>query len=312
MRVLETARIKYSKYPIVLGVAVGIKYRKRQATDEVGIVFFVEKKEDMPLKKLPRYLYGRFANGRVNLRKRIKTDVIQVGRVEFACGAGSEVSPIGGDSGTITLFFRNKAISDPTSYYILTCSHVVGNMEDSPPVGEYRNLRSPCCAGIYPFAETVKNSVIEQDRMPYDIALAEVTDKGLAHLGPANLPQLDGSVIGTGRVLKEILPNVRIELYDEVECAVARTGGGHFTANISMLATDFPVKLEGREVWVSDLYTIELDVEGGDSGGLVYRDRAAIGMIIARSPEGWAWFHPLDNALNYLGKLNPPRQLKIF
>ena len=41
--VLRIALVKYCKYPGVLAVAVGVKYRNRQATDEVGIVFFVEK-----------------------------------------------------------------------------------------------------------------------------------------------------------------------------------------------------------------------------------------------------------------------------
>jgi hypothetical protein len=303
-RVLKAAQAKYSKYSQVLGVAVGVKYQKRQATDEVGIVFFVEKKEDMPLKKLPRYLVGRFADGRANFRKRIKTDVIQVGRVEPACRAGSDVSSFT-ETGTITLFFRNKVPSNP-SYYIITCSHVAGDMTYSPP--DDPDLGSQCCPKVYPFATTLKNSVIGP-AMPYDIALAQITNKAIAYLGSA-LPNLDGAVLGTSVSLKGILPNGQIVLNDEVQCAMASSGPQ--AATVSAHGTEFPIDYRGRKVLVSDLFTLELHVEGGDSGGLVYRDQVAIGIIVAKSIEGWAWFHPLDNALTYINSLDPPLQLKIF
>lgn len=308
-RVLRAAQFRYGNYPGVSGIGVGVKYRrmegKPQATDEVAIIFFIEKKEDSPSRRLPRYFYGRFRDGRVNRHRRIKTDVIQVGRVEPACRAGSDVSSFG-ESGTITLLFRNKLPSDP-SYYLLTCSHVVGDMDYSPPL--VPNLGSQCCPNVYPFAVTIKNSVIGPV-MPYDIALAKVTDKALDELGHANLPQLDAAVAGTTKGVKRILPSDQIELHDEVQGAVA--SGIPKSGEVSALGTNIKLKYDGKAVSVSDLYTVRFDVARGDSGGLIYRNESAIGIIIARSREGWTWFHPLDNALVFLDSLDPSVALKIF
>jgi hypothetical protein len=308
MRVLKTARSKYGKYPGVLGVAVGVKYQNKKPTDEVGIVFYVEKKGNVQ-KELPRYVYGH-SQGK---RKRIKTDVIQVGQVTLACGAGAEISSLEGGSGTITLFFRNKIPANSTSYYILTCSHVVGTLTDSPPVGPYRHLKSHSCPGVNPFADTLKNSTIAGGLVPYDIALAQLSDDALAFLGP-NLLKLDGSVMGTSIVLTRILASEDININDEFTCAVATHGGHRFKGRVRALATELMVTIEGRTVQVSDLCTLESDefVQDGDSGGLIYLKTTAIGIIVARSPEGWAWFHPLDNALDYVNTLHPAIALKIF
>lgn len=74
---LKAARPRYANYPGVSGIALGVRYRriegKPQATDEVAIVFFVEKKEDSSPRKFPRFFYGRSGDGRVNRCRRIKS-----------------------------------------------------------------------------------------------------------------------------------------------------------------------------------------------------------------------------------------------
>src|SRR5262249_5151252 len=155
------------------------------------------------------------------------------------------------------------------------------------------------CSTTSPFAKVIKNSISQGEPLEYDIALARLTDSAVKALGANRLRQLDNRVEDEDVVLSKIMDAENIRPSLQVNCQLPRSGFRR--GSVRSFAASFWAELRGRELLVHNLYVLDVAVVPGDSGGLVYSDDGAIGVIVARSPEGWAWFHSLQGAIGYLG-----------
>lgn len=302
-RAREAAERNYLNYPNVVGVAAGTEFKKKKPTNNHYCIQFYVKRKTHSRKQtgrpLPRFVYGRFKDGRLNSRVKFPTDVIKVGRISMACGGGSQVDAFD-ERGTITLLFRNKTTTDGHNFYLITCAHVVGNLEESPPM--HPELESDCRPDAKPFAETLLNSRAYNQTVIYDIALARV-QKDILPKPP------DLAVIDEQSPLKNFFPRDKVRPSLQVSCqlpvsrirdGIVRSEGG------TVLAI-----LDGRRYKVQNAYSLDAPVEPGDSGGLLYVEEQAVGIVFARSPEGWAWFQPLKTAFDFLKQLSSEEGIKI-
>lgn len=169
---VEGAIRNYRHYPNVCGVSFGSKFSDG-IIDPVqsAIQFFVTEKvplEDLK-KKLPRFVYARYSDGSLDRNRKLVTDVIELVNLELCCAAGDEIAS-GGVNGTATLIFQNKTIDDRT--LVLTCSHVLGGLDESPSPNDRMVGGNDDCLFV---AQTIGNSTVEDGVLEYDIAIGEVT-----------------------------------------------------------------------------------------------------------------------------------------
>ena len=293
LRALAAARRRWLGRAGVVGVAAGLKLVGGRPTETIAVQFLVERKLRRPRRPVPRFLRGRDPGGRPVPGARIPTDVIGVGRPALACRAGGSVRAAG-ERGSIALAFRDKAGGGAS--WILTCAHVAGDLERSPPIEpelldrEGRRL-----------ATVVKNTVAEGDAVEFDLALARV-DR-------AALPIDDLAVEGGGR-LAGWLEAEDIEPGAALEAAVA---SGRRRGPVVSLAAEILAVLDGRRYLVRNLFGLLAEVRPGDSGGLVHDGRGrAAGIVVARSEGGLAWWQPLRPALESLNRSSPRTGVRPF
>jgi hypothetical protein len=305
-RAAAGAAQRYRRLPHVLAVAAGQKYRGGEPTGELAVQFFVDRKLARPRVRIPRWVFARRRDGRVDRSRCFVTDVVEVGRLEFACGGGSQVAALG-ERGTITLIFRNRAAGAP-EWCLLTCSHVAGDLRESPPVDD--ELASDDCTSADPFARVVKNEVGARGAIAYDVALARLTDAAVGQLGGPGLRRIDGRVEGSGQRLRGFLP--RAEIGPSLEVAWVGAGSGLVRSRVTTFELSADVVLDGRLLRVPHLFTLASPARAGDSGGIVHRGEQAVGIVVARSPSGFCWFQPLEGALRHLASLEPAAPLDCF
>jgi hypothetical protein len=278
------ARRRYGRRPNVVGVGVGTKLVGGAPTDvHDSIQFFVRRKTRSRARTrapLPAFVWAEGGPGGRTRRRKVVTDVIEVGRVDFACRAGTAVGTTG-RTGVAALVFRNKAAAAP-GFYLITCAHVVGRL-GNPGVGE--QVTGECC-GADVLATTVAMTGIDRDRVRYDIAVARLTD--------ACTPQPDCEVSGEpGSAVRRFVKGAAIRAGTTVRLALR--GERNLTGGVVSVAA-----LEVGGVLVENLCLTNIAVRFGDSGSLAYRDDAAIGILVARSAtDGLGWFQPLGDALAY-------------
>src|SRR4030043_499567 len=309
VRAKKAALRLYKNYPNVVGISAGTKYVKREATDEhKSIHFYVRKKvsrKSCKRKVLPGFVYGRFKNGKVNRKLKFRTDVIEVGRVRMVCGAGSPIA--GGigltrQDGTITFIFKNKAKTNSNSY-VVSCAHVIGDIDgqsDMPVI-----IESECSPGITPFGKTIFSSVQHHKRIKYDIAIAQINS--------ACLPLSDLKIVGTDIVIRSFMPKDQIIPSLPVSCMlpVSNAKSGVVGSHGGLVKIEY-----GKRTYeVENAWMVKVDSPGreGDSGGLIYGGNVAIGIVFgaSKSGGGWAWFHPLIDAFEYV-RGNVDMELKCF
>jgi hypothetical protein len=304
----KAAARRYREHPNVLGIAAGTKYRDDKPQEkELCVQFFVRRKGGRLLSShLPRFIFG-MRRGRIDRSLKFPTDVIKVGKVDLSCGAGTCLESLG-SAATTTILFRNRAERSPSAYYVLTCSHAVGDLSSSPPVDN--SINCPDCGKTSPFGRVIKNSTPQGESLDYDIALVRLTDSALEELGSRRLQQLDGSIEGASLVLTKMFDAHDIRPSLEVDCQLARSGPRSGT--VRSFAGSFSAVLRGRELLIHNLYVLDVAVVPGDSGGIVYANDSAVGMIVAHSPEGWTWFQSLEEGIDYLTTVDPEFDLRCF
>ena len=274
-------------------MGVGLKFRSGRLVDEGACVqFCVRRKLQRPgAHRLPRFVYARRRDGKVERSRRIPTDVVVVRSPRFACGAGTRLEAPG-ELGTLTLLFRNRPDG---GYYLLTCAHVAGSLERSPPPDP--RLESECCRAA-PFAITVANSVAERGAVDFDLAIARL-ERGCT-------PRPVRRVEGSRTRLRRLRPAAAIFPGARVECATARSGG--FSALVASDARALRVRLDGSAYLVRNLFLIQARLLPGDSGGLVFEGDEAIGILVALAGDdapghvGWGLFQPLEGSIQHLAE----------
>jgi hypothetical protein len=301
---LQAANRLYRQYPGVVGIAAGTKFKnQRRLPGPASIQFFVRKKPKRGLKKtLPRFIWGRSKKGRIDRRFRFQTDVIAVGSTRAACGAGSTLTDFG-ERGVTTLLFRNRRAGDTQHYYLITCGHVVGRLQSTEP--DNRQIESDCCPAAGPFADAILSARQRGGCVAYDIALGRL----LPEAGRYCLIE-DRRITGESTVLTSFMPRSNIKPGLRVACRFPASGIDQ--AMVDSYAGWVSVNIHGRELEIGNAFLLRARVRPGDSGGIIFRETQAVGILFARSSEGWAWFHPLREAVDHLNSLDPEVQVKVF
>jgi hypothetical protein len=309
IRVRRAALRLYKRYPNVVGISTGTKYVKRTATgNRASIQFYVRKKgffKNQKRKALPRFMYGRFKNGRVNRKLRFTTDVIEVGRVSMVCGAGSPISSSIGltrQNGTMSFVFRNKAESDK-NYYVVSCAHVIGNIDEEGDLSVV--VESETRPETVPFATTLFSAAQVGQVVKYDVAIAQVNSECL--------PMRDLEIAGTNVGIRSFMPKNQIIPSLPVRCMLPVSNAEKGTVESHAGSVSIEYRKGTYEVENAWMVKVNKRVRVGDSGGILYVDGTAIGIVFAasNSGDGWAWFHPFIDAFEYIRK-NVDVELKWF
>ena len=287
---LAACRKSYHHYPNVVGVGAGLKFTGGQVCDQTPCIHFYvsHKRPGLPRGiQLPQFVHVRTAAGRLDRSRRILTDVIPVGASRFAQQSGTEILNTG-NAGTITLVFNNLAEAGTPSY-LITCAHVVGDLVRSPPIHPVVRHRSGS-----DLATTVACASASQGVVEYDIALARLLHNCTAE-------QVLG-IAGTAAKISRFQPASGIQPGLEVACAfpVSRLT----RAVVASTRTELPIRMNNREFLVRNLFLLNQRVMRGDSGGLLYRDGVAVGILVAMSDEGLGLFQPLEEACQFLQQLS--------
>ncbi len=293
-RTAAACRRRYRGRGHVLDVGLGVKYRQGRRCDQgLCIQFCVSRKLLRPgRRRLPRFVYARRSDGTLDRSRRIPTDVVVVRDARFACGAGTRLEAPG-ETGTLTLLFRNAPDRD---FYLLTCAHVAGSLEVSPPADP--RLESDCCPGGT-LATTIAQSVAERGTVDWDVALARLETRCT--------PQPERRVDGKRAALRRLRATEAILPGAAVECATARSG--RFAAVVASDARTLRVRLDRVVHRVSNLFLLEARPLPGDSGGLVFDGNEAVGILVAVAGgdppghAGWGLFQPLAGAIAHLETL---------
>jgi len=267
-------RRRYLRHPDVVGVGRGIKLTAGKATEHRDAVhFYVRRKRRHPNRPLPRFVYARNADGSVDRSRKIPTDVIEVGEVRFACGAGSRVDNTCGNVGTASLIFRNKAPAG--GMYLVTCAHVArGNDE----------MVCDCCPQINPGGKVAFRAEASNGTLEYDVAIAELD---------ARCSQADLKVEGTEVVLTAFMDRSDITPGLNVDCALPVS----LVANANVQG--FAAAVQVGDLLVDNAFLLAARVMPGDSGGLLFSGSLAVGMVFALGSSGWTFFHPLKDAIAF-------------
>jgi hypothetical protein len=310
VRAKRAARRLYRKYPNVVGISTGTKYVEKKATGNHASVHFYVRKKGLPKKidkknVLPRFVYGRFKNGKVNRKLTFPTDVIEVGRVRMVCGAGSRISSSIGltrQNGTMAFVFKNK-IGSGNNYYVVSCAHVIGNIDGRSNIPVI--VESECRPAITPFAATLFSSTQQDQQVEYDIAIAQIN--------ASCLPMRDLEVVGTSISIRSFMPKSEIVPSLQVSCALPVSNAKRGVLGSHEGSVNIEYRRGTYEVENAWMVKVDKRVREGDSGGIIYVGNTAIGIVFAASDsdEGWAWFHPLIDAFEYIGK-NVNVKLKCF
>jgi hypothetical protein len=305
LRARDAAERNYGRHPHVLGVSAGRKFRRGRATQETHCIqFFVTRKVREPQairRRLPRFVYGRRADGSPLRSLRIPTDVIAVGRIEPACSAGSPVSGLG-EAGGMTLLFRNRNESSPGAFLALTCAHVVGDLSASRPLDPY--VSSACCPQVNPFGEVVAGTLREAALVRYDIAAIRLSERA-----QADCPLQDRRT-RLGTRLNGFYPPHEIRPGTFVSCDFPISNVP--SASVESFPGSVRMRVGSRLCTIQNAFLLRAPVRKGDSGGLLFQGDRAVGILFGRSPRGWGWFHALRDAVEHLNATNPHIPFEIF
>ena len=288
----EACKRTYRRYPNVIGIGIGQKFTNgTPLASSLCIHFYVRQKKEINSKKrLPRFVYARTSDGKVDRSMKISTDVIELKNLSFACKSGTEIDVIG-ESGTITMVFKNKT-QENSDYYLVTCAHVAGDVQRSEPVDP--RISSSCCNRNTILASTIVNSTQSGGIVNYDIALARIS--------PECTPQPELQIIGSSVILHNFLSSDEIRVGAQLSCAFPRSNV--LSANVSSGRTSLPIMVDGRECQVNNLFKIDRAPREGDSGGLLYDGANAVGILVAKS-DGFGFFQPLGEAFEFLQQISP-------
>jgi hypothetical protein len=290
----EACRRLYGRRPGVLGVGAGLKFTDGAAHDDTTVIqFYVRRKQAAPPsgERLPRFVYARREDGLPDRSRRIATDVIELGQPRFAVRSGAPLDVIG-ESGALTMLFDNQMPQHP-GRFLITCAHVAGEVTRTPPVDPRITLPGSPHGAL--FATTLVNATAQGGRLAYDIALAEVATG--APSGAAC--EVEGSPVP----IRAFLPANELRPGLTLSCAFPVS---HVpSARVCSGRTALPLRLDGQEYRVENLFLIDRPPRPGDSGGLLYEGERAAGLLVGLSARGFGLFQPLGEAFAHVQALCP-------
>jgi hypothetical protein len=313
-KTLDYAIKKYGKKPNVLGIALGTKYQGGRPTDQHGLTFFVSEK--MPPKnfsgtQLPKFIYGRFPDGRINYQQKIITDVLETGEIKLACCAGSaiEVETANLSHGTITLLFKNKNIND-NNYYIITCSHVIGKFHKNNVSTGTESIQYPDTN--IEIAEVIARTGYKNGtrNIEYDIALARVNIVDYESTG-YKLADMDCKLDEEDVIFTGYYSRNRIKPGERFDCRMGKSEPKN-NKPVRHYEGILPLTKWGESYNFNNLFSLEMISRDGDSGGIIYHDDNVAGILIANSESGFSFFQPLEDAINYIGSALDGLAIRVF
>lgn len=325
-RSLDIARKRYAGLPNVVGVGLGYKKRGREDTEEMAIIFFVEKK--LPAEAL--------AVDEVIPKKigRCCTDVIEVGEMRFLgrterlrpAQPGVSIGHYKVTAGTFGAVVRDRKtgelfilsnnhvlanatdgrdgrsrigdpIYQPGSYDGGTKDDVIGHLERFIPIS--RSSREVDCR-VASMGVRAANAVIRSFRPDYRVRLerdggANLVDCALAR--PVDEKAINPEIIDIGRVngIGEIRPGLLVKKSGRTSgLTQGKVIAMHVSLNVTMGHSSDVVRFNEQVM-------IEMKSLGGDSGSLVLdMENRAVGLLFAGSEEHTVC-NPIQTVLDHLG-----------
>lgn len=210
-------------------------------------------------------------------------------------GSGTPLAATG-QEGAATLLFRNKH-PDLRGYFLLTCSHLCGDITQSEIPETHLTLTLPHHGRLQ--ARIICRTTASATHLAYDIALAQL------HGFRGSLQ--DCRIADTTTRLHAILPADQLRPGMRLQCALPNS----LIPEASLLTASRTLKLQlgNHLVRVANLFAIDRLPHQGDSGGLLYHDNLAAGILIART-QTTGIFQPLSGALDFIRTtFNLPLQL---
>ncbi len=288
--VIAHARRKFLAADNILAIGRGRKRTGGETLDVPAVIFYVRKKgphHHDAGSRIPRKLYDRDSSGSVDRSRYFRTDVREVGRIE-AVSSGRQCSS-SFRKGTASLVFDAPG-GDSREVYVLTCAHVIGDVQLMTPGFKRVKLRLPGSG-------TARGSRLHQvsqrnGRLEFDIAIARLDDGAPAV--PLRVVPKDGTSLT--RFMNPPLPQDR-----RVKILGCKTGIVKSGRIVGPLHTSVPIPFVGGSLLVRNLYVIDdFTPKSGDSGGIVYSRDRAVGLVVARFSTGGCLIHSLYSATKRL------------
>lgn len=200
-------------------------------------------------------------------------------------GGGTPLTATG-QEGSTTLLFRNKH-PDLRGYYLLTCSHLCGAVTQPTIAETHLSLNLPSQGKLQ--TEIIYRATTSSNtpHLAYDIALTRIRGfRGSLQ---------DGRIANSSDRVHGILPADHLRPGLRLQCAFPHS----LIAEASISATRRTLKLQlgPHLIRVANLFQIDRQPHQGDSGGLLYCDGLAAGILIAITPNS-GLFQPLSEALD--------------
>ncbi|AFV13019.1 hypothetical protein Tph_c28540 [Thermacetogenium phaeum DSM 12270] len=324
-RSLGVAEQRYSGLPNVVGMGIGYKKRGRQDTDELAIIFFVEKKVPAEALGVDECVPKRIG--------RVCTDVIEIGEVQFLgrtekmrpAAPGSSIGHVKVTAGTFGAVVRDRKTGE---LMILSNNHVLANATDGldgrarrgdlilqPGVYDggseedvighlerfvpiYRFSREADC-NLAAMSVKAVNAVIHAFRPNYYVRLekrgaSNLVDCALAR--PVDPKEIIPEIIDIGKVngVAQAEPGMAVKKSGRTTGVTeGKITAVHVTLNVTMGRNTDVVRFQEQVM-------AELKSQAGDSGSLVLdRENRAVGLLFAGSSE-YTVFNPIENVLNKL------------
>jgi hypothetical protein len=324
-RSLDVAKRNFTALPNVVGVGLGYKKKGRQDTDELAVVFFVDRKvpaETLGVEELIPRKIGKAV-----------TDVIEIGEVRFLgrtekmrpAPPGCSIGHYKVTAGTFGAVVRDRISGD---LLILSNNHVLANASDGEdkksqagdPVyqpGSYDGGTDADLIGylerfvpIYRFSRDVKcslaalglkaaNAMIQTIRPNYRFRLereGHVNQVDCALARPLSPDLVTPDIMGIGRVngVGEITPGLEVQKSGRTSGLTKGTVSAiKVTLNVSMGSGNDVVQFQ-------DQVMMDLKSAPGDSGSLIVDlQRRAVGLLFAGSSDHTVC-NPISNVLDKL------------
>lgn len=325
-RSLDIARRRYTGLPNVIGVGIGHKRKGQQDTDELAVIFFVEKKVPAGALGVDQVIPKRIG--------RVPTDVIEVGEVRFLgrtkkfrpAPPGVSVGHYKVTAGTFGAVVRDR---ESGALLILSNNHVLANASDGEdgraqvgdPVyqpGSYDGGTEDDIIGrlerfvpIYRYSKEVEcsfaalgvkaaNAVIQAFRPQYRLRLerrgmVNIVDCAVAR--PLDAGLITPEILEVGRVagIAEAQPGLQVKKSGRTTGLTrGRVTAVRVTLNVTMGHSSDVVRFQEQIM-------AELKSAPGDSGSLVLDpENRAVGLLFAGSND-YSVCNPIRLVLDELG-----------